>query len=242
MQCPKCHYEPTMAEMQQSPDCCPSCGVYYSKVIAQSAAAAELPASAAKVTFSQWANSNPAVKWVAALVVGLTVGYFAGREHVKYEIRSAMAESLAGLGAIFGGESKPAADANRPKPPAPAPKVAPKEAPVTAQLTHKGFVEGKYGQSQITTDFVFTNRSAADIRAFDGVIVITDLLGNEIIRINIAVNEVVAQGAPLAWSGGIDFNQFIDRHQRFKNEPQENLKISFEVKKVLYADGRLEQF
>lgn len=31
MQCPKCNYEPTMAEMQSSPDECPSCGVYYSK-------------------------------------------------------------------------------------------------------------------------------------------------------------------------------------------------------------------
>lgn len=242
MKCPKCSYEPTMAQMQQSPDCCPSCGVYYSKVIAQSSAAAVPAAPADKVTFSQWVNSNPAVKWIAALVVGLVVGYFAGREHVKYEIRSAMAESLAGLGAIFGGEAKPVADANKPKPPSPAPQIAPKEAPVTAQLTHKGFVEGKYGQSQITTDFVFTNRSQADIRAFDGVIVVTDLLGNSIMRINIAVNELVKQGAVLDWSGGIDYNQFIDRHQRLRNEPQENLRISFEVKKVLYADGKLEQF
>lgn len=243
MQCPKCHYEPTMAEMQQSPGCCPSCGVYYSKVAAQPAmAAAAIPAPAPKVTFAQWANSNPAVKWIAALVVGLVVGYFAGREHVKYEIRSAMAESLAGLGSLFAGDSKPAASGNKPKPPAPAPKAAPKDAPITAQLVRKGFVEGKYGQSQITTDFVFTNQGPADIRAFDGVILVTDLLGNEIIRINMAVNELVAKGAPLVWSGGIDYNQFLDRHQRFRNEPQENLKISFEVKKVLYVDGRLEQF
>lgn len=29
MQCPKCRYEPTMAEMQQSPDDCVKCGVNY---------------------------------------------------------------------------------------------------------------------------------------------------------------------------------------------------------------------
>lgn len=42
MQCPKCNYEPTMAEMQSSPEQCPSCGVYYSKVrasVAQSVGA-----------------------------------------------------------------------------------------------------------------------------------------------------------------------------------------------------------
>lgn len=32
MQCPKCGYEPTMSEMQTTPDECPKCGVYYAKV------------------------------------------------------------------------------------------------------------------------------------------------------------------------------------------------------------------
>lgn len=31
MQCPKCKYEPTMSEMQASPDACLKCGVIYSK-------------------------------------------------------------------------------------------------------------------------------------------------------------------------------------------------------------------
>lgn len=29
MQCPKCHYEPTMSELQKSPDDCVKCGVNY---------------------------------------------------------------------------------------------------------------------------------------------------------------------------------------------------------------------
>ena len=37
MECPKCSYEPTMAEQSDSPDICPSCGVVYSKVRAQQA-------------------------------------------------------------------------------------------------------------------------------------------------------------------------------------------------------------
>lgn len=240
MKCPKCSYEPTMSEMQQSPDSCTSCGVYYSKVAAKPATASP-PEPVDKVTFADWVGSNPSVKWIAALLLGLVIGYFAGREHVKYEIRSAMSESLAGLGAIFSGNSKPAA-ASSTKPIPAAPKVAPKDSPITAKLVSKDFYEGKYGQDQITTDFAFTNSTDSDIRAFDGVMVITDLLGNDIIRINMAINDPVAKRQTLSWSGGVDYNQFKDSHQRFRNERQENIRIFFEVKKVLYADGRLEQF
>jgi len=35
MNCPKCNYEPTMAEQTNSPNICPSCGVVYAKVKAQ---------------------------------------------------------------------------------------------------------------------------------------------------------------------------------------------------------------
>ncbi|MNZ32172.1 hypothetical protein D3C78_494940 [compost metagenome] len=38
MQCPKCRYEPTLAEMQESPDKCPSCGVYYANALASARA------------------------------------------------------------------------------------------------------------------------------------------------------------------------------------------------------------
>ena len=46
---------------------------------------------------------------IAALVVGLVCGYFIGREHVKYELRSAMSEAFSGIGEgmknVLGGES-----------------------------------------------------------------------------------------------------------------------------------------
>ncbi|MFQ5663697.1 MAG: hypothetical protein ACE5HL_07690 [Terriglobia bacterium] len=40
---------------------------------------------------------------VAVAAVSLVVGYFAGREHVKYEIRSAMQDALSGVSGILGG-------------------------------------------------------------------------------------------------------------------------------------------
>lgn len=41
MQCPKCNYEPTMAEMQSSPDDCVQCGVNYEGYARHQASAAE---------------------------------------------------------------------------------------------------------------------------------------------------------------------------------------------------------
>jgi len=41
MKCPKCTYEPTMAEQADSPGICPRCGVVYSKVVAQQIKSAE---------------------------------------------------------------------------------------------------------------------------------------------------------------------------------------------------------
>lgn len=241
MQCPKCSYDPTLSETLQSPGCCPSCGVYYSKVLSKTPGAEAQRADEAapkhrQVTFSDWVHSNPSVKWVGALLVGLVIGYFAGREHVKYELRTAVAESLAGLSAMFGGDKKVA------KSKEPAPKAIVKPSKISASLVHKDFLEGKYGQDQITIDFSFTNKSGADVRAFDGLLTFTDLLGNEIKLINIAINDSVQKDGVLSWSGGIKYNQFKDADVRLKDAALENIKLDFKLKKILYSDGRLEEF
>ena len=52
MECPKCKYEPTMAEHTASPDICPKCGVVYAKVAARSEAeqARAKPSAAEKIS------------------------------------------------------------------------------------------------------------------------------------------------------------------------------------------------
>jgi hypothetical protein len=194
-----------------------------------------------RVKFSDWVESNPTVRLAGTLVIGLLIGYFAGREHVKYEIKTAMSESLASLGAIFGGKSS-AVESKAETQNLSKPKALSKPSPISATLMDKGFYEEKYGQNQITMDIGFLNGAGADVRAFDGVLIYTDLLGNEIIRINVAINEPVAKGATLNWSGGIDYNQFKDAHKKLRNESQENIKSTFVIKKILFADGRLQEF
>lgn len=75
MECPKCKYEPTMAEHTASPDICTKCGVVYAKVRAQQEAAAEPSASSkvavgiagAKAGIAGSRAQREALKWQAKL-------------------------------------------------------------------------------------------------------------------------------------------------------------------------------
>ncbi|MEB2328107.1 MAG: hypothetical protein OZ926_14790 [Pseudomonas sp.] len=225
-----------MNELQASPEQCPGCGVYYAKVLAATKAP-EQPKEAQvnrRDVVLHVRKSQAAV--FAALVIGLLIGYFAGREHVKYEFRSALQDSLAGLGAAFGGGAKSIS-----KVPKASPKPAVSSPLMTGVVLDKGFYEGEYGQDSITLDMQFSNQSGRDIRAFEGVMVFSDLLGNIILNLNIAINEPIAKGMKVNWSGGIDYNQFKDSHQRLRSEPLENIKADFRVSKILYSDGELKE-
>jgi hypothetical protein len=81
-----------------------------------------------------------------------------------------------------------------------------------------------------------------DIRAFDGVLTFTDLLDNAILSSKIAINEPLKAGSVLSWRGGIKYNQFMDEHQRLRNEQQKNLKIRFMTRKILFADGTSKEY
>lgn len=173
-------------------------------------------------------------------VIGLAIGYFAGREHIKYEMRSAFKEAAEGLtkglGAAFGkGES-----GGKPSPQEPKKKTA--EYPIKAKLTKKGFHSGEYGQNAITFSLSFSNATGKNVRAFDGVLTFTDLLENEILSSKLAINDPVTAGAALDWEGKLDYNQFISRHERLRNEELQNIRITFSPRRILFEDGTTKEF
>ena len=57
MKCPKCAHEPTLTEIQNSPDSCPSCGVIYEKYRQAQAR----PAPADKKTVSKVTRARAAI-------------------------------------------------------------------------------------------------------------------------------------------------------------------------------------
>lgn len=186
--------------------------------------------------------SNQTLKFVAVAIVSLAIGYFAGREHLKYEMRSAFstaAEELKqGLSNAFAGEgtSTPTATSKSTKKEEPA-----KPQPIGAVVTAKDFRNRDYDagiyEEAITFTVRFDNRTGKDVRAFEGRLTFLDLLDNDILGSRVAINDSVKAGATMDWEGKLDYNEFMDDHERLRNEALENLKTRFIVTKILFSDG-----
>lgn len=91
--CPKCGYtrQPTDAAPEYE---CPKCGVIYSKIgESRVSGINSSPQSARKSPFKEPAQEQKSVQQAKVrlaelFIVGLVMGYFLGREHVKHELRS----------------------------------------------------------------------------------------------------------------------------------------------------------
>ena len=177
-------------------------------------------------------------------IVCLAIGYFGGREYLKYEIRSTMRDAVTEMQSSIAGVT----GSNKPDS---APVSAPatqqtEQEPLTVVLEKKGFkpedIHNGDFEDDITFTLQFTNTTENNIRAFDGVVVFTDLLGNRILGLRAEINERIAKGQTLTWAGALDYNQFTDSHQRLRSEPKENLKVSFLTHKILFADGTSKEY
>jgi hypothetical protein len=185
--------------------------------------------------------------YVLAGLAGLIVGYFAGREHLKFEMRgavqSAAQEFQKGIASAFSGGPS-TAESKKPEPPA---ASKPREPPLLElTLTKKGFKaknirENDY-EDDITFELSIKNLTDKDIRAFDGMLTFTDLLDNKIMASKLAINDPIHTGSTLIWKGRIEYNQFMEPHQRLRNEADNNLKIVFDTRKILFLDGTIKEF
>ena len=152
----------------------------------------------------------------------MVFGYFAGREHIKYEIRSAVETGIKGIQQSLksgidyqSSEGKDQAKIKKPSEPA----------VFKVSLLEKNFREANYStgiSNAITFAVSFQNLMGKDIRAFDGSLQFTDLLDNTILKAGLAVNDPVDASSTLKWKGELDYNQFRDSHKRLRNA---NLKI-----------------
>jgi hypothetical protein len=179
-------------------------------------------------------------------IVGLlciAIGYFAGREHLKYEMRTALGSVAQGmkqsLQSKLGGAGPSTQRAASPS----APKLT---KPFDVALLNKGFEasdpRSRNYQDLITFSIEFTNLTGKNIRAFDGALTFTDILDNEIYGAKLAITDPVSAGAKFTWRGQLNYNQFIDAHRKLRNESAENLKIIFSPKKLLFSDGTTKNY
>lgn len=181
------------------------------------------------------------LRYGAVLAIGLVIGFFAGREYLKYEIAEAFSSAAASISKGFSGGTTSSVDQGTPAPPA-----APTEpSPIAVVLTKKDFRQADYSAGYgdaVTFSLSLHNLTNKDIRAFDGDVTFTDLLGNEIISSKLAINDPIKAGTTVSWDGELNYNQFMDAHQRFRAADMQNIKTVFHPHKVLYSDGSEKTF
>lgn len=235
MECPKCGYEPSLGEIQNSPEQCVNCGVYFSKLRGQQSSAVGARPSEPRNSSNEWKNlaSKVSPKILGIFMLGLFLGYFAGREHLKYEMRTALQDSFSSIGAMFGGNKE---NSERVEVKSPL-----KPSPIAVTLVSKNFSEEQFSEA-FEIVLQFNNKTGKDVRAFDGTLVFNDLLGNEILSSGIAVNDALSKGGDLIWSGSIDYNQFKQTHKAFRAAKAEDINMLFVLSKVLFVDGELKEY
>lgn len=118
--------------------------------------------------------------------------------------------------------------------------------PIALRLTDKTFRAANYQagtyEDRIALAFEFTNNLQKEIRAFTGTVVFMDLFDREILRVNLTIEQRVEAGGNGTWEGGIDYNQFMDEHNRLRVIEGADLVVGFELKMVMYSDGTREKY
>lgn len=120
------------------------------------------------------------------------------------------------------------------------------DAPISMQLVKKGFTKADFMRRtyQDTIDFSidFTNKLPKDIHAFTGFITFSDLFDRKILDMTITYEDGLKVGETKTWEGQMEYNQFMDDHQRLASIEQKDLKATLTVQQVVYGDGTKEQF
>lgn len=235
------------------PETCPGCGRIYAKVEASTLDQLP-PLTRTQKRVSQpkegfWSGLGEAKRTLACIVAAFIVGYFAGREHIKYQFLQAFSGVAKGISESFSTPlDRPRTEApavTRPASPVPANEKLsppPRPQPITATMTDKGFYSGEYGQDAVTFNIFFENKTGRDIRGFNGQIVVSDILGNVIIRLAVKITDPISANSSITWNGSMDYNQFMDRDKALKNADIQDIVTEFNTTKVLFQDGEVLEF
>lgn len=105
-------------------------------------------------------------------------------------------------------------------------------------LLRKRYV--KQGYSDFVSFDITFNATGLDkpARAVKGVMLFTDLFGEEKFGLRWTLEKPIAPGASYTEVGsGFDYNKFMDSHQWVRHTAMEDMKVKFRVDHILYQDG-----
>lgn len=237
--CLKCGHE-NQATVSDPLAECPKCGAIYSRVEASlKAKTSESEPLPTPRTAPRMNKLN--IRLIAAAIVIFAIGYFAGREHIKYELKSAFQNAAAGISAAFKPSQESPAIA-KPKP------IGRNQAQEDNSPTLKEIVSVSMGRKwyakQDYQDYVFFDLSFTGVgldkpaKAIKGTLNITDLFGEPKMKINWTLDQSMVPGETISENGnGFKYNQFIDSHQWVRMTDLSSMSATFTVHSILYEDG-----
>lgn len=110
------------------------------------------------------------------------------------------------------------------------------------ELLQKGFRPVSLLTNQITFRIQFTNISGKSVKAFEGVVMITDILDNNLVTFKVLDYDPIAPDNTFTWDDGVEYNQFRDADVRLRGMDKSDLKLVFKPLKVLFLDGSMKEF
>lgn len=112
---------------------------------------------------------------------------------------------------------------------------------LSVNLTSKEFAAADFYAGRPSDYLSFniqqTNKSAKDIRGFKGVFAIKDIFGDEIIKISFKSDDVLRTGQSKKDKMSLNYNQFMDSHQKLRSTAMENLRVEWQPEMIMFADG-----
>jgi hypothetical protein len=121
-----------------------------------------------------------------------------------------------------------------------------KPSPISVTLVNKTFHNANYNLGdagdRIDFTFVFQSHIDKDVRAFKGVVIIKDLFEQDILRVTLTHETDLKAKGTAVWEGGIQYNQFMETHQRLLTVKQSDILVSFDCESIIYRDGARESF
>jgi hypothetical protein len=112
---------------------------------------------------------------------------------------------------------------------------------VTMTLIDKSFVDadpmnGLY-QSQITIKISLENHTDKNIKGIKEMLIFKDSFGDEILSSGFKYENEIPAHAKVVWDGAIDYNQFLDSHQKLRSAELKNLTLDWKPVTILFDDG-----
>jgi len=109
---------------------------------------------------------------------------------------------------------------------------------ITATVLEQEMTQESY-QTWMVCKIQFENRSPQSIRVFQGTLVFRDVFDNELVRFDLDEQDPLKSGEKRITKRRWEFNQFIAGHVRWANARQENTKVEWIPRAVMFADGSI---